>query len=182
MVCLPHAALAGDPASPEALMQRVTDEVTAAIRQDPQFKPAALAEAKMLPHFNARRATQMAMGANWRRATPEEQERLVQEFTRLLIRTYSGALATYRDQAIEYRPTRTRPEDTEATVRSFVRQAGAQPIAIEYDMEKGAGGWKVYDVRVGGIGLIATYRTSFAEEVRNRGVAGLISALAAKNG
>lgn len=182
LICLPQAGLTADVPAPEALMQRITEEVTTAIRQDPRFKPSALAERKLLPHFNARRATQMAMGANWRRATAEEQERLVEEFTKLLVRTYSGALAGYRDQAIEYRPTRTRPEDTEATVRSFVRQAGAQPIAIEYDMEKGADGWKVYDVRVGGIGLVATYRTSFAEEVRNRGVAGLISTLAAKNG
>jgi phospholipid transport system substrate-binding protein len=182
LICLPHIALAADASSPEVLMQRITEEVTAAIRQDPHFKPAALAEAKLLPHFNARRATRMAMGANWHSATAEEQQRLVQEFTKLLIRTYSGALAGYRNQVIDYRPTRTRPEDTEATVRSFVRQAGVQPIPIEYDMEKGADGWKVYDVRVDGIGLVATYRTSFAEEVRKRGVAGLISTLAAKNG
>jgi phospholipid transport system substrate-binding protein len=182
LICLPHAALAADALPPEALMQRITEEVTTAIRQDPQFKPAALAEQKLLPHFNARRATQMAMGTNWRRATPEEQELLVREFTKLLLRTYSSALAGYRDQAIEYRPTRARPEDTEATVRSLVRQAGAPPIAIEYDMEKGADGWKVYDLRVDGVGLVATYRTSFAEEVRNRGVAGLINLLAAKNG
>ena len=182
LVFLPQAALAADASPPEALMQRITEEVTTAIRQDPQFKPSVLAEQKLLPHFNARRATQMAMGTNWRRATPEEQERLVREFTKLLIRTYSGALAGYRDQAIEYRPTRARPEDSEATVRSLVRQSGAQPIAIEYDMEKCADGWKVYDLRVGGVGLVATYRTSFAEEVRNRGVAGLISLLAAKNG
>jgi phospholipid transport system substrate-binding protein len=181
LILLPQAALAADALPPEALMQRITDEVTAAIRHDPHFKPAALAEAKMLPHFNARRATQLAMGSNWRRATPQEQDRLVAEFTKLLIRTYSGALAGYRDQTIDYRPTRLRPEDTEATVLSFVRQAGVQPIAIEYDMERCAEGWKVYDVRVGGVGLVATYRTSFAEEVRNRGVDGLIGLLSAKN-
>jgi phospholipid transport system substrate-binding protein len=173
--------------APDALVKRISDEVIAAIRQDKELQagnPAkihALVEAKVLPHFDFRRATQLAMGANWRRATPEQQEELVREFRTLLVRTYSGALANYRDQVIEFRPTRVQPGDTEATVRSVVRQSGAEPIAIEYDMAKSESGWKVFDVRVGGISLVANYRTAFAEEVRNRGIEGLIGLLSNKN-
>jgi phospholipid transport system substrate-binding protein len=173
--------------APDALVKRISDEVIAAIRQDKELQagnPAkihALVEAKVLPHFDSRRATQLAMGANWRRATPEQQEELVREFRTLLVRTYSGALANYRDQVIELRPTSVVPGDTEATVRSVVRQSGAEPIAIEYDMAKSESGWRVFDVRVGGISLVANYRTAFAEEVRNRGIEGLISLLSNKN-
>ncbi len=98
-----------------------------------------------------------------------------------LVRTYSGALASYRDQTIEVRPLRMRPGDTEVTVRSLGRQAGAEPVPIEYDMERAANDWKVYDVRISGISLVANYRTSFGEEVRNHGIDGLIQVLAAKN-
>jgi phospholipid transport system substrate-binding protein len=52
---------------------------------------------------------------------------------------------------------------------------------VEYDMAKGESGWKVYDIRVAGVSLVATYRTTFAEEVRNHGIDGLISTLSAKN-
>jgi len=128
-------------------------------------------EARILPHFDFRRTTQIAMGANWRHATPEQQ--LTREFRALLVRTYSGALASYRDQTIEVRPLRMRPGDTEVTVRSLGRQAGAEPVPIEYDMERAANDWKVYDVRISGISLVANYRTSFGEEV--------IQVLAAKN-
>jgi phospholipid transport system substrate-binding protein len=82
---------------------------------------------------------------------------------------------------IEVLPLRASPSDTEVTVRSRFRKPGAEPVLIEYDMEKNATAWKVYDIRVAGISLVATYRTSFAEEIRNRGIDGLISALAAKN-
>lgn len=172
---------------PDALVRSITDDVVAALKRDKAIqaldtgKLAELVEARILPHFDFRRTTQIAMGAYWRHATPEQQEQLTREFRALLVRTYSSALASYRDQTIDVRPLRMRPGDTEVTVRSLVRQAGAEPVQIDYDMERTASDWKVYDVRVGGISLVATYRTAFAEEVRNHGVDGLIQVLAAKN-
>jgi phospholipid transport system substrate-binding protein len=173
--------------APDVVMKTVTDEVISAIRADKDIqagdaaKIAALVETKIVPHFDFRRTTQIAMGHAWRLASPEQQHRLTSEFTQLLLRTYSGALAGYRNQTIVYFPLRGRPEDTEVTVRSQVRQPGTQPIPIEYDLAKTGSGWKVFDVRVAGISLVATYRTTFAEEVRNRGIEGLIGALSSKN-
>src|SRR2546425_1176160 len=134
----------------------------------------------MLP-FDFRHTTRIAMGVNWRRATPEQQEQLTREFRALLVRTYSGALAGYSDQVIEFRPLRAQPGDTEVTVRSQVRRSGAEPIGIEYDLERTGPAWKVFDIRVAGISLAATYRSAFAEEVRNHGIDGLISLLSSKN-
>jgi len=173
--------------APDVLVKSITEEVIAAVRQDKGIqagdtrKLAELVEAKILPHFDFARITQIAMGVNWRRATPEQQEQLIREFRTLLVRTYSGALAGYRDQVIEFRPLRARPGDTEVTVHSQVRQSGVEPIAIDYDLEKTGSAWKVFDVRVAGISLVATYRSAFAEEVRNHGVEGLISLLSSKN-
>jgi phospholipid transport system substrate-binding protein len=121
------------------------------------------------------------MGQSWKRATPEQQEQLVSQFKLLLVRTYSGALASYRDQVIEFRPLRAKPDDTEVTVRSVVKQGGTPPIAIDYDLEKTGSGWKIFDVRVDGISLAANYRSAFADEIRNNGIDGLIALLTTKN-
>jgi len=172
---------------PDLLVKSVSEEVIAEIRKDKALqagdpaKTAALVEAKIVPHFDFRRITQTAVGRGWRSATPEQQDRLTEEFKTLLVRTYSGALANYRDQVIEFKPLRASAADTEVTVKSQVRQPGTQPITIEYDVAKTGTQWKVYDVRIEGISLVATYRTSFAEEMANRGVDGLISLLARKN-
>jgi phospholipid transport system substrate-binding protein len=180
------AAFAEDIA-PDTLMKQISDEVIAAIRQDKAIqegdaaKIAALVEAKILPHFDFVRITQLAIGTGWRQASAEQKDALRREFQTLLVRSYSGALAGYSGQVIEFSPLRSKPGDTEVTVRSRIRQPGAEAIVIEYDMEKSAAGWKVFDVRISGISLIATYRTTFAEEVRNRGVDGLIALLASKN-
>jgi phospholipid transport system substrate-binding protein len=165
--------------APDQLMRTLSDEVIASIRQDKDI--GTVVEAKILPHFDFARSTQIALGANWRRATPEQQERLIREFRTLLVRTYSGALASYSGQTIEFRPLRAGAADTEVTVRSQVRQPGAEPIAIDYDMHKSGAAWKVFDVRISGISLVATYRSAFNDTVRNHGIDGLIGTLASKN-
>lgn len=173
--------------APDAQVKTVTQEVLSTIKQDKDIqggnikKLAELVDAKILPYFDFTRMTQLALAVNWRRATPDQQKALTQEFRTLLVRTYSTALSSYRDQVIEFKPLRARPEDTEVTVRSEVKQKGAQPVTIDYDMEKTAAGWKVFDVKVGGVSLITTYKDDFANQVRDSGVDGLIKTLASKN-
>lgn len=86
-----------------------------------------------------------------------------------------------RTTAIVYRPLRAGAQDTEVRVRAEVRQPGTEPISIDYDLARSASGWKVFDVSVAGVSLAATYRTAFAEEVRERGIDGLIAALSNRN-
>jgi phospholipid transport system substrate-binding protein len=173
--------------APDALVKRVADDVIAAIKADPQIQAGNAArihevmESKLLPNFDFARMTALAMGKNWRSATPEQQQRLTAEFRMLLVRTYSGALAKYRDEQIEYKPLRAAPGDADVTVRTAVLKPGGAPIQIDYSMGKTATGWKAYDVTVGGVSLVTTYRDEFNDQIRAGGVDGLIKALADKN-
>jgi phospholipid transport system substrate-binding protein len=178
----------GQTTAPDALVKGITDEVAATILKDKDIqagdtsKAATLIENKIVPHFNFTRMARLAMGRNWRSATPEQQKELASEFKTLLVRTYSTALVNYKGQRIDYKPLRAKADDTEATVKSEVQQSGSsQPVSIDYDMEKTDAGWKIYDVKVGGVSLVTTYRDTFASEVREHGVDGLIKSLAAKN-
>lgn len=183
---LAQAAAAAQDAAPAALVRSVTDEVIAVVKQDGEIragntrKTIALVEQKVLPHFDFRRMTELAVGANWRKGTPEQQQTLVDEFRTLLVRTYSTALSAYRNQTIDVKPLRA-ASDAEAVVRSEVKQSGTQPVTIDYSMEKTSAGWKVYDVAVGGVSLVTTYRDTFATEVRAGGIDGLIKSIAEKN-
>jgi phospholipid transport system substrate-binding protein len=171
--------------APDALVKTVTEEVVGIIQNDikdgDRKKLVALIEAKVLPHFNFQAMTASAVGRNWEKATPEQKTRLNDEFRTLLVRTYSSALAAYSTQKFEFRPLRAKPTDTDVTVNVRVMQSGAQPVTIDYDMEKRPSGWKVWDVRVGGISLVANYRTEFDTMIRDSGVDGLIKALQTKN-
>jgi phospholipid transport system substrate-binding protein len=185
-LCAAASFAAAQDSAPDVLVRSITQDVLGVLKQngdqaaDPK-RIANIIETKVLPHFELTRMTQLAMGRNWRRATPEQQKVITAEFMTLLVRTYSTALATYRDQIIDIKPLRAPPDATEVTVKSNVKKSGAQAIAIDYDLGKTAAGWKVYDVKVGGVSLVTTYRDTFASEVRDNGIDGLIKSLATKN-
>ena len=91
--------------APDALARSVTDEVLAIVRADKDLqagnpqKVAQLVETKVLPHFNFTRMTQLAVGKNWRQASPDQQRVLTEEFKTLLVRTYTTAFTQYKNQS-----------------------------------------------------------------------------------
>jgi phospholipid transport system substrate-binding protein len=179
---------AGETLPPDDLVRNVTNEVLTIVRNDKAIqagdfqKTLALVDGKILPHFNFRRMTSLAVGPGWRSASPEQQERLIAEFRILLVRTYSNALIKFRDQTIDFKPLRAGSSEKTVRVSTEIRQDGAQSIPIDYSLEQQADkGWKVFDVIVGGSSLVTTYRSSFSEEVNAKGVDGLIASLEAKN-
>ena len=172
---------------PDELVKTVMLEIVDIIKKDKDLrdgdraKTIALIEEKALPHFNFLGMTALAVGPSWQKATPEQKKRLAQEFRNLLVRTYASSITVFREYNLDFRPLKMKPADTDVTVLVRVMQQGAQPVNIEYDMEKTPRGWKVYDVRVAGISLVVNYRTEFGNLVRDKGIDGLIATLAEKN-
>jgi phospholipid transport system substrate-binding protein len=180
-----HAALAQE--APDALVKRVSEDVLTTIRSDKdlqagnQAKVKELMETKLAPNFDFARMTALAVGRNWRSASPEQQKLLIDQFRTLLVRTYSGALTGYRDNTMDYKPLRMNAGDTDVIVRTEVRRAGQAPVQIDYNMGKAPEGWKAYDVAVAGVSLVTNYRDEFGDIVKSSGVDGLIKALETKN-
>ncbi len=181
------AVVSAQDLAPDMQVKRITEEVIGIIKQDKdiragnQEKVNELVDAKVLPYFNFGRMTALAVGRNWPKASAEQRKALTSEFRTLLVRTYSSALSTYRNQVIDFTPLRAAAGDTDVTVRTRVEQPGTAPISIDYSMEKTSSSWKVYDVAVGGVSLVTNYRETFNTEIHNGGVDGLIKSLASKN-
>jgi phospholipid transport system substrate-binding protein len=175
--------------APDAFVRRFTSEMIDLVRNDKMIKSgdmnyiASVVDARVLPHLNFQRMTAAAVGPGWRQTTPEQKNRLQEEFKILLVRTYSGALTQISDQAVTVRPLRGAATDTEVLVRSELKGRG-DPIQLDYRLEKTPGqgaGWKIYNLNVMGIWLIDTYRSQFAEEINAKGIDGLINTLAERN-
>jgi len=172
--------------APDAFIKSITDEVFATVKSDKAIqqgdlrKVQAMVDSKIMPNVDLQRMTATAVGRSWRQATPEQQKRLQEEFKTLLVYTYAGAAAQIKDQTIEYKPMRSRPDDAEVVVRTLVRNKG-DTIQLDYRLEKVDGGWKIYDVNVLGAWLVQTYQSSFAQEVTASGVDGLIGKLVERN-
>jgi phospholipid transport system substrate-binding protein len=173
---------------PDVLVKNTSEEVLDIIRSDKEIRAgntariAQLIEDKVAPHFDFNRMTRLAVGRAWRDASPEQRKALASEFRTLLVRSYAAAFTAYTGIAIEYRPHRMNPGDSETIIQTLILlPGGAQPISVDYDMEKTPDGWKVYDVRVAGASLIINYRNLFAQEIQNGGLDGLLKSLVEKN-
>jgi phospholipid transport system substrate-binding protein len=181
------ASAAAADIAPDVLVKNVTNEVLDIVRKDKDIqsgntkKTLDLVEAKVLPHFNFQRMTQLALGREGRQATPDQFKILAEEFRILLVRTYSKALTEYRSQEIMFKPFSMGAADTDVKVRTEIRQSGGKPVPLDYYLEKNANGWKVYDMEVGGVSLVTNYRGSFAQEIQKGGIDGLIRNLQVKN-
>jgi len=177
---------APDSNTPDGLIKIIVADVITSIKSDPEIQKGNiprvvdLVEKKIVPHTDMRRTTQLAMGKNWSKASPEQQNQLIMEFKNLLIRTYSGALSQLRDQTVQYKPLRATPSDTDVIVRTVV-VGKADPIPLDYRLEKTNDGWKVYDINIMGAWLIEAYRNQFANQISQNGVDGLIRFLQERN-
>ena len=174
---------------PEAFIQRITNDTLNAIKADKALRTGdigkimQLVDTQLMPHVNFRRMTALATGPAWRKATPEQQKRLQEEFKIWLVRTYSGALSQITDQVVVVKPLRAGQEDKNTVVNTEVR-GKADPIQLDYRLEKTPGqgsGWLIFDLNVLGVWLIENYRNQFTKEINAGGLDALIASLAARN-
>lgn len=176
-----------DGPDPDVLIKDTVRDVLTIVKQDKdiregnQKKILELVDAKVLPHFNFTRMTQLAVGKHWRAASPEQKQTLVTEFRNLLVRTYTKAFTVYRDQNVEVKPFKLAANATEVTVKTLILKPGEPDIPVNYDMEKTADGWKAFDLTIEGVSLVSNYRSTFSDEVQKSGIDGLIKTLAEKN-
>jgi phospholipid transport system substrate-binding protein len=188
IACSCTVAPAAEEIPPDVLVRNTSEEVLTIVRSDKDIragdvtKIVRLIEEKVAPHFDFERMTRLAVGRPWREASPSQREALIKEFRTLLVRSYSAAFTAYTGIAVEYRPHKMNPAESETTVQTVIKlPGGAPPMGVDYDMGKTPAGWKVYDVRVAGASLIINYRNLFAQEIQNGGIDGLIKSLNDKN-
>jgi phospholipid transport system substrate-binding protein len=177
--------------SADAMVLTMSNDVLGTIQSDPVLMAGnmprliALVDTKIMPLVNFQRMTASAVGPGWRQATPEQRQRLQEEFKTLLVRTYAGALAQVQGMKVSAKPMRAAADAKDVIVRTELRGPGAaEPVQLDYRLEQAPGtavGWRIYNVNVMGVWLVETYRSQFAQEVNARGIDGLIVSLAERN-
>lgn len=188
LACSPLALSAQEMSEPQALVKKASDDMLAALAENEveleenPDKIYALVEAILMPHFDFEKMSKLALGKNWRQANAEQRVRFTEEFRLLLIRTYSTAMLEYTDEEIRMLPFRDDISRKRVSVpMEVVQPAGpAIPMALSLYQNK-QDEWKVYDVKIDGISLVTNYRSSFANDIRQGGMEGLIENLAKRN-
>jgi len=173
--------------SPEELVKQTSELMLDKLRQEKEVIKAnpgriyELVNQIVLPHFDFGYMSQLVVGKYWRRATPQQRQAFTEEFKQLLVRTYATSLNEYTDQKINFLPFRKSSDPEQAAVSTEVEQPGGFPIPIDYKLHKNSAEWKVFDVVIDDVSLVSNYRTSFAKEIREKGLDGLIATLKKRN-
>lgn len=172
---------------PRELVMQTSSEMLDILERDKAFfkeNPKALYDKVndvVLPHFDFERMSRYVLGKHWRRASDEQKAAFAGEFQILLVRTYATALLGYAGQEIRYLPLHVGQGDTDVTVRTEIIPSGGFPIPVNYAMHKRDADWEVYDVAIDGVSLVTNYRTSMAQQIRRKGIDGLLKTLAERN-
>ena len=173
---------------PKAMIKATADKVLSEVtlHKDELEKDLSglyvLVQEAVVPNTDFYRMSQVAMGRYWRRADEEQRQKIAHEFREMLVRTYATALLNYSGEQIEYLPVRSQPGDKEVMVPTRINlQGGGPAVPIHYRVYLAEDGWKLYDVVIDGVSLVANYRSSFASQIRRGGVDGLIQQLAQRN-
>lgn len=173
---------------PDELIKQTSEKVLKTLENNKQVyqndpeKIYELVNEIILPHLDFRAMSKLALGKNWREANEQQQERFVEAFKTMLVRTYSKSLTEYTGQQIEFLPYRP-PEEGKRTVevKTQIKQDNGPAIPIDYRLRIKDDIWKVYDIKIDGISLVTNYRNSFASDIRKVGMDGLIDKLLEKN-
>ena len=183
LVLLTAFAAGATDTAPDALVKKTVDEVLAVIKDSKDKRALVdLAEKKVLPNFDFKQMTRLAVGKPWSQADAAQKEALERGFRTLLTRTYTTALSQSSGATrVDVKPAQVKPGDSEAVVRTLVSEPGRKPFSIDYRMQNGSGGWKVYDVVVENLSIVTNYRSSFQSEFNRSGIDGLIKTIESKN-
>ena len=174
---------------PKQVVEKAATEVLAILKQDgdnirnDSKEIARLANEHILPLFDFDKMSYFVLGKAWNDATEQQQTDFQREFKEMLISTYASALSRFStDGQIIYNDAIVSPKNTNvAIVPTEIRQKGSGPIKVAYRMFRTDETWRIYDVLIDNVSLVTNYRASFASEVRNDGLDGLIAKLGKHN-
>ncbi|MDN5848858.1 MAG: ABC transporter substrate-binding protein [Nitrococcus sp.] len=188
IVAMNFASAAADVVPPDVLARQTAQKTLQAIREhrdELKRNPAMiydLVNDLVAPHFDFELMSRLVLAQNWRTATPDQRKRFVDEFRRLLVRTYGKSLSEYSGQTVEFEPMHSDPSARRVTVNATIQQPDGPPIALDYKLYKTQdAGWKVFDVYIAGVSLVLNYRNSFSSEIAHNGLDALIEQLAQRN-
>ncbi|MDC3067371.1 ABC transporter substrate-binding protein [Pseudomonadota bacterium] len=171
---------------PVDIIKSITDEVLSRVESDKdQLKnnPGEmydLVSDLVFPNFDFAVMSRFVLGSYWDQANVKQKGEFIDQFRKLLVRTYASALLEFSNQTIEYPTDRNVVKEKTAKIVQVVITQG-EPITVIYRLHNTKDKWLAFDVSVSGVSLVKTYRGSFKSIIETEGLDQLINSLKEKN-
>jgi len=154
-------------------LQILRDRQKSVVERRRELKPL------MESRFDASEMARSTLGYHWRSLTPDQRANFTQVFTAFIEAAYLDKVQDYSGQQVEFGQSRSLGEGY-AAVDTTIVQPGKTPLPVSYLLEETGSGWKIYDVTVDNISIIANYRNQFNRVINEQGFPKLMTDLRAK--
>lgn len=175
-------------AEPVSLLQNTADQMISALKAhkaDLRTNPKVsyqIVNQYLVPLVDQDTMAQAVVGRNaWQSATSSQRTAFIEQFRKLVIRTYAAAIAEFTNETVKFMPFRGDLQSPIITIKSKIIRANAPSIAVNYTLAARGNSWKVIDFSVDGISMIQSFKSQFQSELASRGLDGLIQSLKAHN-
>lgn len=176
------AAAGVEGAPPRTVIQRTIDEVLVILRDAKRSDAQRRAELEAIARdrFDFQTMSRLVLAANWKKLSKAQQDEFVDEFTRFLANDYGGRIERYEQEEVEI--TGERPEARgDYTIKTKIVGGENDGALVDYRMRQRDGSWRIIDVVIEGISLVANYRDQFREVAGHGGPKVVIDKLREKN-
>lgn len=168
--------------SPKAVVQQIADAVVAVLADksltadQKRHKVEEIAETR----FDFETLSRLVLARNWKQLSAPQQRAFVEEFKRHLSVTYGKNVESYNNEHAVVAGDRQEGHD-DWTVKTKIVRPNAEDILVDYRLRTENGEWRIIDVIIEGVSLVANFRSQFQEIISNQGADKLIELLREKN-
>ena len=168
--------------SPKKVVEGAVDDLVGIVGQYPGEQKVgdrrkALRQ-RINPLFDFTEMAKRSLGANWLKINDDQRQEFVSVFSELLARTYLSKIENISEDVVAVDSEKIKYP--KALVKTTITYKDSN-FPLDYKLLHRKGNWKVYDVIIENIGLVANYRNEFSGIIRKEKFAGLIQKLKKKN-
>lgn len=167
---------------PTAFVSEMADEVLVVLQKGNLSEEMKIDQIQVIAdqRFHFPSIARLVAARNWKRMSKAQQKIFSQEFQKHLAVTYGKNISRFDKQTIEITSDRKEPRG-DWTVKTRIIQPGGDDFLVDYRLRQIKGSWRVIDVVVEHISLVANFRSQIQELFSKRGIEPTLAFLAEKN-
>ena len=123
--------------------------------------------------FDFTEMSKRTLGQHWDKRTPAERQDFARLFTELIQRSYFSKIDEHGSEKTVF-GSETVDGDHVVVRTKFLLPRGVQ-MPLDYSMHNVGGRWRVYDLSIDGISLVANYRSQFNKIIRTSSYEDLVA-------
>jgi len=184
---LPTAVLAadapaGDGSGPRATVQSTTSQVIAVLANGGLSvdQKRHKVEEIVYAQVDFETLSRLVLARNWSQLSEAQQKQFMEEFRQNLSATYGRNVESYKNEKVRIIEDHAEPRG-DWTVRTRIVRNGSDDINVDYRLRQINGTWKIIDIIIENVSLVANFRSQFQEIMSNGGPTRLLQVLHEKN-